>query len=56
LQLEKQEEFFIGKMEELKALNKNHEKLNHSHTSLVGKHENLEGMVVLLISPLVCLY
>jgi hypothetical protein len=41
LQLKK-EKFLIVKIEELKALNKKHEKLNHSHTSLVGKHENLE--------------
>jgi predicted RNase H-like nuclease (RuvC/YqgF family) len=26
----------------LKALNEEHEKLKHSHTSLISKHENLE--------------
>jgi nitroimidazol reductase NimA-like FMN-containing flavoprotein (pyridoxamine 5'-phosphate oxidase superfamily) len=42
LQLEQQEEYLIGKIEELKALNEEHDKLKHSHTSLIGKHENLE--------------
>jgi hypothetical protein len=42
LQLEQQEEYLIGKIEEPKALNEEHEKLKHSHTSLIGKHENLE--------------
>jgi hypothetical protein len=42
LQLEEQEEYFIGKIEELKTLNEEHEKLKHSLTSLIGKHENLE--------------
>jgi hypothetical protein len=42
LQLEQQEEYLIGKIEELKALNEEHEKLKHSHTSLIGKHEKLE--------------
>jgi hypothetical protein len=42
LQFEQQEEYLIGKIEELKALHEEHEKLNHSHTSLIGKHENLE--------------
>jgi hypothetical protein len=42
LQLEQQEEYLIGKIEELNALNEEHEKLKHSHTSLIGKHENLE--------------
>jgi hypothetical protein len=41
-QLEQQEEYLIDKMEELKALNKEHEKLKHSHTSLISKHEKLE--------------
>jgi hypothetical protein len=41
-QLEQQEEHLIGKIEELKALNEEHEKLKHSHTSFIGKHENLE--------------
>jgi hypothetical protein len=43
LQLEQQEEYLIGKIEQLKALNEEHEKLKHSHTSLIGKHENLEN-------------
>jgi hypothetical protein len=30
------------KIEELKALNEEHEKLNHSHNSLIDKHEKLE--------------
>jgi hypothetical protein len=42
LQLKQQEEYLIGKIEELKALNEEHEKLKHSHTSLIDKHENLE--------------
>jgi uncharacterized protein YsxB (DUF464 family) len=42
LLLEQQEEYLIGKIEEPKALNKEHEKLKHSHTSLIGKLENLE--------------
>jgi hypothetical protein len=42
LQLEQEEEYIIGKIEELKALNEEHEKLKHSRTSLIGKHENLE--------------
>jgi hypothetical protein len=42
LQLEQQEEFLIGKIEELKALNREHERLKYSHTSLADKHENLE--------------
>jgi hypothetical protein len=42
LLLEQQEEYLIGKIEELKALNKEHGKLKHSHISLIGKHENLE--------------
>jgi hypothetical protein len=42
LLLKQQEEYLIGKIEELKALNKEHGKLNHSHISLIGKHENLE--------------
>jgi hypothetical protein len=42
LQLKQQEEHLIGKIEELKALNEEHEKLKHSRTSLIGKHENLE--------------
>jgi hypothetical protein len=42
LQLGQQKEYLIGKIEELKALNEEHEKLKHSHTSLIDKHENLE--------------
>jgi hypothetical protein len=42
LQFEQQEEYLIGKIEELKALHEEHEKFKHSHTSLIGKHENLE--------------
>jgi hypothetical protein len=42
LQLEQQEEYLIGKIEKLNALHEEHEKLNHSHTSLIGKYENLE--------------
>jgi hypothetical protein len=37
-----QQEYLIDKIEELKALNKEHEKLKHFHISLIGKHENLE--------------
>jgi hypothetical protein len=42
LQLEQQEEYLIGKIEELNTLNEEHEKCKHYHTSLIGKHENLE--------------
>jgi hypothetical protein len=42
LLLEQQEEYLIGKIKELKALNKEHGKLKHSHISLIGKHKNLE--------------
>jgi hypothetical protein len=42
LLLEQQEEYLIGKIEELKALNEEHGKLKHSHISLIGKHKNLE--------------
>jgi hypothetical protein len=42
LQLEQQEEYLIGKIEELKALNEEHEKLKHLHNFLIGKHEKLE--------------
>jgi seryl-tRNA synthetase len=42
LQLEQQDEYLIGKIEELKTLYEDYEKLKHSHTSLIGKHENLE--------------
>jgi hypothetical protein len=40
--LEQQEEYLIGKIEELKTLNEENEKLKHTHTCLIGKHENLE--------------
>jgi hypothetical protein len=54
LQLEQQEEYLIGKIEELKTLHEEHEKLKHSHTSLIDKHENLEkNKLVLLMSSLV---
>jgi hypothetical protein len=46
LLLEQQEEYLIGKIEELKSLNKEHGKLKHSHISLIGKHENLEKKYV----------
>jgi predicted nucleic acid-binding Zn-ribbon protein len=42
LLVEQQDEYLIDKIEELKDLNKEHEKLKHSHISLIGKHENLE--------------
>jgi hypothetical protein len=42
LQLEQQEDYLIGKIAELKALYEEHEKLKYSHTSLIGKHENLK--------------
>jgi hypothetical protein len=42
LLLEQQEEYLTDKIEELKALNEKHEKLKHSHISLIGKHKNLE--------------
>jgi hypothetical protein len=42
LQLEQRDEYLIGKIEELKVLHEEHEKLKHSHASLIGKHENLE--------------
>ncbi|WP_428025423.1 hypothetical protein, partial [Arcobacter sp.] len=47
LQLEQQEEYLIGKIEELKALHEEHEKLKHSHTSLIDKYENLEKEICL---------
>jgi hypothetical protein len=58
LLLEQQEEYLIGKIEELKALNEEHGKLKHSHISLIGKHENLEkeyacaGNVSSFVDPL----
>jgi Uma2 family endonuclease len=39
LQLKQEEEYRIGKIEEIKALNEEHEKLKHSHTSLIGKYK-----------------
>jgi hypothetical protein len=42
LQLKQQEEYLTDKIEQLKALHEELEKLKHSHTSLIGKHENLE--------------
>jgi hypothetical protein len=42
LLLEQQEEYLNGKIEDLKALNKEYGKLKHSHISLISKHENLE--------------
>jgi hypothetical protein len=42
LQPEQQEGYLIGKIEELKTLHEEHEKLKHSHTSLIDEHENLE--------------
>ncbi len=42
LQLEQQEEYLIGKIEEPKDLHEEHEKLKYSHTSLIGKHKNLK--------------
>jgi hypothetical protein len=47
LLLEQREEYLIGKIEELKALNKEHGKPKHSHISLIGKHENLEKGICL---------
>jgi hypothetical protein len=43
LLLEQQEEYLIGKIKELKALNKEYEKLKHSHISLIDKHKNSEN-------------
>jgi hypothetical protein len=39
LLLEQQEEFLIGKIEELKTLNEEHEKLKHSTTTLIAQVE-----------------
>jgi hypothetical protein len=47
LQFEQQEEYLIGKIKEFKALCEEHEKLKHSHTSLIGKHKNLEKGICL---------
>jgi hypothetical protein len=54
LQLEQQEEYLIGKIEELKALHEEHEKLKHSHTSLIDPLEkenaNLKTQLEVLTS------
>jgi hypothetical protein len=54
LLLEQQEEYLIGKIEELKALNKEHGKLKHSHISLIGKHKNLEKEYVCATNVFSC--
>jgi hypothetical protein len=41
-----EQEYLIGKIEELKALNEEYEKLKHSHISLIDKHEYLEKKYV----------
>jgi hypothetical protein len=54
LQLEQQEEYLIGKIEELKALHEEHEKLKHSHTSFIDPPEkenaNLKTQLKVLTS------
>jgi chromosome segregation ATPase len=54
MQLEQQEEYLIGKIEELKALHEEHEKLKHSHTSLIDSLEkenaNLKTQLEVLTS------
>jgi hypothetical protein len=54
LQLEQQEEYLIGKIEELKALHEEHEKLKHSHISLIDPLEkenaNLKTQLKVLTS------
>jgi hypothetical protein len=54
LQLEQQEDYLIGKIEELKALHEEHEKLKHSHTSLIDPLEkenaNLKTQLEVLTS------
>jgi hypothetical protein len=47
LQLQQQEEYIIVKIEELKALNEEHEKHKNYQTSLIGKHEDLEKGICL---------
>jgi hypothetical protein len=42
LLLEQQEQYLIDKIEKLKALNKEHEKLKYSHISLIGKYKNFK--------------
>jgi hypothetical protein len=54
LLLEQQEEYLIGGIEELKALNKEHGKLKHSHILLIGKHENLEKEYVCVTNVSSC--
>jgi hypothetical protein len=54
LLLEQQEEYLIGRIEELKALNKEHGKLKHSHILLIGKHENLEKEYVCVTNVSSC--
>jgi chromosome segregation ATPase len=54
LQLEQQEEYLIDKIKELKALYEEHEKLKHSHTSLIDPLEkenaNLKTQLEVLTS------
>jgi hypothetical protein len=52
--LEQQEEYLIGKIEELKTLNEEHEKLKHTHTSLIDKYENLEKEYTCATNALSC--
>jgi uncharacterized phage-like protein YoqJ len=54
LQFEQQEEYLIGKIEELKTLHEEHEKLKHSHISLIDKHENLEKKYACAINVSSC--
>jgi hypothetical protein len=54
LLLEQQEEYLIGKIEEYKALNKEHGKLKHSHIFLIGKHEILENEYACVTDVLSC--
>jgi hypothetical protein len=54
LSLEQQQEYLIGKIEALKALNEEYEKLKHSHISLIDPLEtenaNLKAQLGVLIS------
>jgi hypothetical protein len=54
LLLEQQEEYLIGKIEELKVLNEEHGKLKHSHISLIDplekKNVNLKAQLEVLTS------
>jgi hypothetical protein len=45
LQLEQQEEYLIGKIEEVKALHEEHEKLKHSHASLIDPLEKENAII-----------